>query len=187
MRQKKIIDIIIPALGAVFISVCSWVSIPITVPFTLQTFAVFCVLLLFGAKSGILSIITYIAVGAIGAPVFSNFTSGIGVIFGATGGYILGFILIGIIYWLFTSLIKNSTLFRIISLIIGLFFFYSFGTLWFYAVYTKSNGPIGLVSVLMWCVVPFILPDLLKLTVAVFIFKRLAPIIKKYMKRDCNV
>ena len=56
------------AVGAVLIAVCSWISIPATVPFTLQTFAVFFVLSLLGGKLGTLSILVYILLGAAGIP-----------------------------------------------------------------------------------------------------------------------
>jgi biotin transport system substrate-specific component len=45
-------------------------------------------------------------------------------------------------------------------------------------VYMQSNGEIGLLAVLGWCVFPFIIPDLLKMALAVVISKRIEPVIK---------
>lgn len=100
-NPHQTIDLVYIALGAVLISICSWISIPTTVPFTMQTFAVFFVLSALGGKRGTVAIIVYILLGAVGIPVFSNFTSGIGILLGNTGGYIVGFVFIGLVYWLF--------------------------------------------------------------------------------------
>ena len=90
-RKMKTIDLAYMALGAVIIAVCSWISIPTVVPFTLQTFAVFSVLGLLGGKRGTISVLIYILLGAVGVPVFAGFSGGFGVILGPTGGYIIGF------------------------------------------------------------------------------------------------
>ncbi|MBQ1892315.1 MAG: biotin transporter BioY, partial [Firmicutes bacterium] len=81
------------ALCAVLLAVCSWISIPFTVPFTLQTFAVFCTLLILGGKRGTVAVAVYILMAAVGLPVLSGFRGGAGALLGTTGGYILGFIL----------------------------------------------------------------------------------------------
>ena len=88
------------AVGAVLIAVCSWISIPAAVPFTLQTFAVFFVLSLLGGKLGTLSILVYILLGAAGIPVFAGFSAGLGVLLGSTGGYIAGFLILGLLVFM---------------------------------------------------------------------------------------
>ena len=182
-NRRKTLDLTYIAIGAALISVCSWISIPGAVPFTLQTFAVFSVLLLLGGRRGTLSILTYILLGAIGLPVFSNFTGGAGVLLGNTGGYILGFIFMGLIFLLFEK-ISSSDLFvrkmilSIVCLLLGLFVCYSFGTAWFMYVYMKNTGTVGLSAVLSWCVFPFILPDLIKLFLAVILSNRVRPVLK---------
>lgn len=72
---------------AVLIAICSWISIPMTVPFTLQTFAVFLAVGVLGGKRGSLAVLIYILLGAVGIPVFAGFSGGIGVLLGNTGGY----------------------------------------------------------------------------------------------------
>ena len=66
------------ALMAVLISVCSWLSVPAAIPFTMQTYAVFTALLLLGGRRGSIAVAVYIALGAVGLPVFSGFAGGIG-------------------------------------------------------------------------------------------------------------
>ena len=76
------------ALMAVLISVCSWLSVPAAIPFTMQTYAVFTALLLLGGRRGSIAVAVYIALGAVGLPVFSGFAGGIGKLMGPSGGYI---------------------------------------------------------------------------------------------------
>ena len=177
-KTNRTLSLVYIALGAVLIAVCSWISIPTTVPFTMQTFAVFFVLSALGGKRGTASIVVYVLLGAVGVPVFSNFTGGLGVLFGSTGGYIVGFIFMGLIYWLVSRLFGNKLWFEIIAFGIGIVIMYAFGTAWFMVVYTRGGGSIGLAAVLSLCVFPFILPDLLKLTLALTLARRLKPILK---------
>ena len=109
-KRFEIIDLVYMAFGAVLIAICSWISIPTTVPFTMQTFAVFFVLSALGGKRGTLSILVYVLLGAIGLPVFAQFTSGVGILLGSTGGYIVGFLLMGLTYWLMIRFLGKKNL-----------------------------------------------------------------------------
>ena len=177
-RKLKTIDLAYMALGAVIITVCSWISIPTTVPFTMQTFAVFCVLGLLGGKRGTISILVYILLGAVGVPVFAGFSGGFGIIIGPTGGYIVAFILMGLLYWLLEALFGIKLYIRIIAMLAGLLVCYAFGTAWFMVVYARQTGPMTLGAALASCVVPFIIPDLIKMALAILITSRVG----KYLK-----
>ena len=161
------------ALFAAIIAVCSQIQIPLTVPFTMQTFAVFSALAILGGKNGTISILIYIALGAIGVPVFAGFSGGIGVLFGTTGGYILGFLFSGLLYWLITHFLGTKLPVMIAAMALGLIVCYTFGTVWFIQVYTSKVESIGLMAALGWCVFPFILPDCVKIALAILIAKRL--------------
>ncbi len=174
----RALDIAYIALGTALIAICSWISIPTTVPFTLQTFAVFAILSLLGGKRGTYSILVYILLGAVGAPVFAGFSGGLGVILGSTGGYIVGFLLTGIIYIAATKLFNKTLVVEIIALVIGLAACYALGTLWFIVVYSRDAGAIGVMTALSWCVFPFIIPDLVKLVLALVIARRVRPVIQ---------
>lgn len=156
---------------AVVIAICSWISIPTIVPFTLQTLGVFCAVGLLGGKRGTLAVLIYIMLGALGLPVFAGFLGGFGVIMGPTGGYIIGFIGSALVYWLTTELLGTKTRSTVLAMLLGLLVCYIFGTAWFMAVYSGSSGAIGLSTALGWCVIPFIIPDLIKIAFAVFIVK----------------
>ena len=174
----KAIDITLIALFAALMAICSWISIPLTVPFTLQTFAVFVTLEIIGGKRGTLSILVFLLLGAIGVPVFAGFSSGPGVIAGPTGGYIVGFLLTALIIGLIMKLAKGKSeitkiVITVVSMILGDIGGIAIGTVWFMVV-MKMN----LSASLTQCVVPYIVPDLAKIIVATIIVNRL----KKYVK-----
>lgn len=171
-------ELVFTALMAVIIAVCSWISIPTTVPFTLQTFGVFMAVGLLGGKKGTISVLVYILLGAVGVPVFAGFSGGIGVLFGTTGGYIVGFLLSGLVYWAMTAAFGEKLLIMIVAMVLGLIVCYAFGTAWFMIVYAKNTAPIGLMTALGWCVFPFIIPDCIKIALAIVLTKQL----KKYVK-----
>ena len=177
-KNFRTIDLVYMALGAVLIAVCSWISIPTIVPFTMQTFAVFFVLSALGGKRGTVAIIIYVLLGAVGVPVFAQFTSGIGILLGNTGGYIVGFVFMGLVYWLFVHYSGKKVWVEILAMVIGLAMCYSFGTVWFMIVYAQANGAVSLAMVLAWCVIPFIIPDLIKLGLALTLARRLSPVLK---------
>ena len=98
-KQFTTKEMVLIAMFAAIMAVCSWITIPIgEIGITLQTFAVFCALGILGGRNGFFSVIVFILLGAIGLPVFSGFKGGIGALTGPTGGYILGFIFMALIY-----------------------------------------------------------------------------------------
>ena len=84
--KTKTYDLAYIAIFAVLIAICSWISIPMTVPFTLQTFGVFMAVGVLGGKRGSLAVLVYILLGAIGVPVFAGFSGGLGILLNNTGG-----------------------------------------------------------------------------------------------------
>ena len=160
------------ALCAALLAPCAWLSVPTQPPFTMQTFGVFLTLLLLGAKDGTIAIGLYILLGALGVPVFSGFNGGMGALMGPTGGYIVGFLLMCLIFGLLCG--KGAGLWlKALALLLGLAVCYAFGTLWFVKVYGDMKGPISTLSALSMCVFPFIVPDLAKLALALWAGKRL--------------
>ena len=166
------------ALFAVIIAVCSWISIPSSVPFTLQTFAIASALLFLGGLDALLSVLLYVLLGAVGLPVFSSFTGGVAVLMGPTGGYILGFVVMALVYWLMTSVFKDKLITKIIAITVGMIFCYLSGSL--YYVFIGSNGDFiqGFITALSACVLPFIIGDIIKITLAFLLVLRLSKILK---------
>ena len=172
-QNKALKNIIFISLFAAIIAVCSWISIPTTVPFTLQTFALAAAVCMLGTKRSTIAVIVYILLGAVGVPVFAGFKGGIGALMGMTGGYIIGFILMTIISGILIHNFGRKFYAMLLSLIVGLVACYAFGTAWFIYVYTTTKGSIGIISALSMCVFPYIIPDIVKFIVAILISNRL--------------
>lgn len=165
------------ALGVALLAICSSITIPmpIGVPFTMQTFAIFVILSHLGGKTGTLAILCYLIMGAVGLPIFSGFQGGISKLLGTTGGYLAGFLATGLIYWFCTKVLGDKLWTQILGMVLGLAVLYALGTLWFMQVYLQSTGAIELYTVLSWCVLPYIIPDLLKMSLALLVSRRIAP------------
>lgn len=172
--KNKTYDIAFIALFAVLIAVCSWISIPTVVPFTMQTFAVFLSVGVLGGRRGTLAVLVYILMGAVGLPVFAGFSGGIGILATSTGGYIIGFLFSALVMWGLEILLGRKTWALAFAMVLGLSVCYTFGTAWYLLVYTKNSGAVGLGTVLGWCVVPFIIPDLVKITLALVLGRRMS-------------
>ena len=152
------------ALFAGVIALCAWLAVPISdIGFTMQTFGVFLALGLLGGKWGTVSIGLYLLLGLVGLPVFSGFRGGPGMLLGVTGGYLWGFLLSGFVYWALERFGKLP------GMICGLIACYACGTLWFLQ---YSGG--GWALVLLRCVVPYVIPDGIKIALAWSLAKRLS-------------
>lgn len=176
--KLRTVDMAYIALFAVMIAVCSWISIPATVPFTLQTFGVFLAVGVLGGKRGTLAVLVYLLLGAVGIPVFAGFSGGLGALLGSTGGYIIGFLFSALVMWAMERILGNKMWVLAFSMVLGLLVCYAIGTAWFMLVYANTTGPIGLWTALGWCVIPFILPDILKIALALVTCRKLAAAIK---------
>lgn len=174
----KTVDIVHIAMCAVVTAVSSWLIIPTVVPFTMQTFGVFLTVGMLGGKKGSLSILTYILLGVVGLPVFSGFTGGIGSLMGVTGGYIIGFLLAALLMWGMEHFWGKRKSVLVLSMFLGMMVCYCFGTIWFIKVYTSNTGEIGVWTALSWCVLPYLLPDILKIMLALSVRKKVIRIMR---------
>ena len=177
-RTMKTLDMVYIALFAALISICAWISIPTTVPFTLQTFAVCLTAGLLGMKRGTLTIVVYLLLGAIGLPVFAGFQGGLGSLLGTTGGYLIGFLFTALIVGFISDRFGRKLPAVAAAMVVGLAVCYAFGTVWFLLLYIKNTGPVGIGTVLSWCVIPFIIPDIIKAAVAALLTSRLGRFVK---------
>ena len=156
------------AICTALIVVCSWLTVPFTVPFTMQTFAIFFTVCLLGPWQGMISILVYILLGAVGVPVFAGFKGGIAVLFDKTGGYIIGYLLSALLTsWLIHR--KESNFLRsCLAMVAGVAVCYVFGTVWFMVL---TGTPLW--TSLTWCVLPFLPGDAVKILLAALLAKRL--------------
>lgn len=172
----KIRNMALCGLFAALLAVCGWIAIPVgDVAITMQTFGISLTLGVLGGKRGTVAITIYLLLGIVGLPVFSGFHGGLSALLGATGGYIAGFLLTGLSYWLIVGLSKDKEIFRLLGMVIGLLLCYLAGTLWFYFGYLPDSG-LGIGAILLKCVIPYLLPDSAKLILAWLLSRRLRQI-----------
>lgn len=180
--HSRILSMVYCSLFTIIIALCSYITIPFVIPLTLQTLGIFIALELLGGKKGTFCIILYILLGAIGVPVFSGFRGGIGVLLSNTGGYIMGFIVLGLVYWFITKLMGQKTVVRITGMILGLISCYTIGTLWFLFAYSSTKNMSEMMSVLQICVLPFIIPDIAKMFLSLGLRKLIYPALPDTLK-----
>jgi biotin transport system substrate-specific component len=153
----KIKFLIFSSLFAVLISIGSYIYIPIPftpIPITLQLFFVILSGILLGPIYGFLSTFIFLILGAIGLPVFAGGGSGIGHIFGKTGGYLFGFLIAS---FLSGYLFKLNKKLLPISIFSGIFIVHLFGTL-----YLSYILKISLYRAFLIGSLPFLLVDVVK-------------------------
>lgn len=190
--------LILSALFAALTAVGSWISIPLPfspVPINLATLSVFLAGGLLGPAGGAASQAVFVALGAVGLPVFHSFTGGVGILAGPTGGYLIGYIAAA---WIAgtgfatgraqtdpaagaastkpaAAVNKKPPLYRGAAVLaVALLACYSLGTLWFMV----STGT-GLAAALLLCVVPFLPGDAVKIAAALLLIRKLAPIVRR--------
>ena len=155
------------ALFTALMAICAWITVPVgSMVFTLQTFGIFLALLVLGGQWGTISVCLYLLMGFVGLPVFSGFQGGFGILFTPNGGYLLGFLLCALVYWLVESLTKI----RPIALLAGFAACYAGAGLWF--LFLNVLYP-NVSVVLSLYVLPYIPLDFLKLAAAAFLARRL--------------
>ncbi len=153
----------------------AFIVIPLPpVPITAQTFFLNVAAVLLGARLGALSQFIYVLLGVIGIPVFAGGKAGLGVIFGPTGGYLLGFVLAAFVIGIINHMKKNAGVFwNIFSMLIGMLIIYLAGSLQLSLVATLSFYKALAVGAL-----PFIPGDIIKIVLAAIVSARLKDRVK---------
>jgi len=172
-RHAAIYDLALVIGGSLLIALSAQVAfrLPFSpVPITGQTFAVLLIGALFGSRRGCLSVLLYVIEGAVGLPVFSLGRSGIPILLGETGGYIVGFIAAAYVTGLLAERgwdrrIKTA----ILAMALGNIVIYTFGVLWLFCLRFIFRVPIGNGSLFLVGVYPFIAGDILKIILAAMI------------------
>lgn len=170
MKQKnRTRNSVLAALFAALIAVLSqiqlWVGL---IPYNLAFLGIFLAGMLLTPLWATLSVLLYFLLGVIGVPVFVGFQAGPAVLFGKTGGYLIGYFFLAAL----TSYAEHrfhSPLATGAGMLLGIVVCYAFGTVWF-MVLTGA----GLLPALSGCVFPFVIPDILKGVAAYAIGKLLS-------------
>ena len=153
------------ALFAALLAVCGILSFPLgDGAVSMQSFGVLLCLGVLGGKWGTVTCLVYVALGAMGLPVFSGMQGGLGVLMGPTGGYLLGFVAAGLIYRILENKLPMAA-----CMVLSMAVCYAFGTAWYALLY----APGSIWPVAAKCVLPYLLPDGVKLLLALGISKRI--------------
>lgn len=175
----KTAKLLLCALFAALTAVCSFISIPLPftpVPVNLAALSALLAGGLLGGKYGALSQTVYLLLGALGAPVFHNFTGGLGILAGPTGGYIIGYIAAALLTGWTAGPGRGKPSWRILlpAMAGGLLACYLLGTVWFMLL----TGT-GLIAALASCVLPFLPGDAVKILAAGILIKALRPVLQR--------
>ncbi len=150
------------ALFTALIAVGAFVTIPLgPVPFTLQPLFVLLAGLVLGARLGALSVVAYLILGLM-APVYAGGASGLGVLFGPTGGYLVGFVLAAYVAGAVSRTGDPSTSRYVVAGLAGLVPIYALGAPWL----AISLGTTDLSVVLVGGVLQFLPLDIVKAVAA---------------------
>ncbi len=156
--------VLVVAAAALTALAAQWyIVLPFTpVPISGQTFAVLLTGAALGWKLGAAGQLLYVGAGILGAPVFTDASSGVEVITGATGGYIIGFIFAAaLVGWMAEHRQDRTFPTMFTSFILGSAVIYAFGVA---GLMIATGWPLG--EAVEKGVVPFLLGDLIKASAA---------------------
>ena len=165
--NTRVRDIALIATGALFVYLTSLVVVPHEpVPWTGQTFGVLMVGGALGLRRGLLAVALYVLLGYVGLPFFAEGKSGASVILGATGGYLIGFIVAAAVVGRLAELGWDRRFGGAIGMmLIGSGIIYAIGLPWLGAVADLTPS-----ETIAAGLTPFVLWDAIKLAVAAGIF-----------------
>ena len=173
MPIEKLRRLVLTSLMAALAAVGAYIHIPIgPVPIVLTTLFVLLSGLLLGSRWGLASMGLYLLVGAIGMPVFAGGKGGVAHFFGPTGGYLLGFPLAAWLTGLISERSRGFLIWEIISVIIGSLAIYGLGVPWL-----KMVTQMPWLKSFLVGMVPFLIGDLVKASVAIILARAVRPIL----------
>lgn len=165
MKRDQLKFLILTALFAAIIGLLAQITIPLPlIPITGQTLAIGLASTILGARYGTLSVLLYIFLGIAGIPVFSAMTSGLGIVLGPTGGYIVGFIPAAFIIGLYIEKTQLTFTNAMIANTIGMIVTLMFGTAWL-----KFSSDLTWIVAISSGALPFIVVGLIKATLASYL------------------
>ena len=160
-------DMILIVLGALFVAALAQVELPLAftpVPITGQTFAVLLVGAALGSKRGAVSLALYVAMGIFGLPFFAGGAHGLNIVIGATGGYLIGFVLAAYVIGLLAERgLERSVRTSLVPFLVGTVIIYVCGVAWL-AVMLGSFSKAVTAGLL-----PFLIGDAIKLIAAALV------------------
>ena len=175
-KQKafSVKDLTIIALFTAILCVVSPFTIPVgLVPISVSSLAIFLACAVLGTVKSTVAVSVYILIGLTGLPVYSSFTGGFGVLFGVTGGFIIGYIPCALVTSVILKAFENKKSLYFIAFTVGTIVLYLCGV----GYYTLAYQVTFSVAILT-CVVPFIVVDIIKIILATTLTIILKPKLK---------
>lgn len=159
-------DLIWIGMFAAVLAVVAQIQFPMPsgVPFTLQTFGVALVGCVLGWRRGLVTVLVYILLGAVGLPVFSGFMGGLGRLTGPTGGFIWGFLFLAALCGAGVQAKKKA--FLVLSAAVGLLLCHLIGAVQFMLLSGTGFGEAWLLVS-----VPYLWKDIAAVTAAALLAK----------------
>ena len=174
--QAPVRDMLYTALFSAALCVAAPLSINIgPIPLSIGTLLIYLASATLDTKKGLMSVILYIMLGAMGLPVFSGFQGGMHKIIGPTGGFIIGYIPLAFITGVFAEISKGKVIVLIVGMVIATVILYTCGVLWFMLQSGTSSS-----TAIMICVTPFLIGDTIKITISAMITPKFKDIIKSF-------
>ncbi|MCF6092614.1 biotin transporter BioY [Microaerobacter geothermalis] len=156
------------AITVIFARISFTTPLSESVPFTLSIIAVTLTGAVLGSRYGALAMIVYLLLGIAGAPVFAQGTSGIGIIVGKTGGYLIGYVVAAfVVGWIVEQAAKRDKLsygWFLFANLVGLFFIYLLGAFQLKLVLSLTWG-----KALAAGVYPFVPFDIIKMMISAYL------------------
>lgn len=178
MPIEKLRWMVLASLMAALTAVGAYIHVPIgPVPIVLSTLFVLLSGLLLGSRWGLASMALYLFVGAIGLPVFSGGRGGIAHFFGPTGGYLFGYLLAAWLTGFISERSRGFLFFEILGVAMGSLLIYGLGVPWLKMVTQMSWSKALLVGM-----VPFLIGDAVKASVALILARAVRPILKRQLQ-----
>jgi len=175
MPIEKLRLMVFGSLMAALTAVGAYIQVPIgPVPIVLSTLFVLLAGLLLGSRWGLASMGLYLVVGAIGMPVFAGGRGGLAHFLGPTGGYLLGYVLSAWVTGLISEHSRGLLIIEIFAVLIGSLAIYSLGVPWLKMVTQMTWS-----KTLMMGMVPFLIGDAVKASVALALSRALRPVLRR--------
>ena len=163
--KSSVFPMILTSLCAAIIAVLAQIIIPLPlIPITGQTLAIGLVVTILGLKHGTYAVLLYILLGAIGLPVFQSFTGGLGILFGPTGGYIIGFIPTALVIGFYLKKTRLTFTHALVANILGMLVTLAFGAVWL-----KYLAELSWTGALLSGVIPFLIVGVIKAILAAWV------------------
>ncbi len=158
-------QIVLVIVGIAALAIAAKIRVPVwPVPMTMQTFAVLTIGAAYGTRLGLATLIGYIAIGALGVPVFAGDSAGLAYLAGPTAGYLVGFaVAAGVVGSLARRGWDRSVGQMALALLIGNAIIYGFGLPWMAYLFLADKGAGW---VMQWGMTNFLIGDGLKLVLA---------------------